>query len=104
MFILICQQIIHKHKTIYINVSCLSVFGEFMQLEPHCSRNLIMMMIYCEIDILYSLRAEHFFFSLPNLGISPFLIVNKRVGCGGEYDRHDKEGLEQTYNIILCGK
>ena len=61
-------------------------------------------MIYCEIDILYSLRAEHFFFSLPNLGISPFLIVNKRVGCGGEYDRNDKEGLEQTDNIIVCGK
>ena len=58
-------------------------------------------MIYCEIDILYSLGAELFVFSLPNLGISAFLIVNKRVGCGGEYDCEDKEGLEQTYNIIL---
>ena len=63
-----------------------------------------MMMIYCEIDILYSLRAEHSFSFLPNLGISPFLIVNKRVGCGGEYDRQDKEGLEQTDNIIFCEK
>ena len=86
-FTLICLQIIHKqlnikHKTIDINDSfCLSVFGEFM--EPHCPRNLIMMMIYCGIDILYTMRAEHFFISLPNLGISAFLIVNKRVGCGG---------------------
>ena len=48
------------------------------------------------------MRANHFFFSLHNLAISPFLIVNKRVGCGREYDCYDKEGLEQTHDIILC--